>query len=114
MTDIIDVILNYFLQLDWMFILTFILLASILVRDRVASIYPAFMRKFLLSISKTWRVLFLGIIYGSFLYWIRGYTGKAPVENMLSSLVFALVFHGAIIQYIINYVIKKLTPPVYE
>lgn len=113
LNDILEIILNYFVSLDWVFILTFILLASIVTRDGYVSMFPRFLRKTMLNVSKTWRVLVLGILYGSFLFWLRDYHGKEPLENLINSMVFALVFHGSIIRYVFSYIDRKLTlPPV--
>lgn len=109
MTDIIEIITAYFSSLDWMYILTFILIASFLKRDGAVSWLPAGIRSWLMKVPVTWRVLLLGIAYGALLFWLRGYSGRAPVENLISSLVFAMVFHGSIIQYIGRFIDAKLT-----
>ena len=105
--DIMNIVLAYFSRLDWTYILTFILIAAFLKRDGAISWLPEWIRNPMMKVPVTWRVLLLGIVYGGLLYWLRGYHGRAPVENMISSLVFAMVFHGTIIQYISGYIDKK-------
>lgn len=109
--DILDIILNYFVSLDWVFIMTFILLASIVTRDGYVSMFPKFLRKTMLKVSKTWRVLALGILYGAFVFWVRNYQVNVHLENLINSMVFALVFHGSIIRYVFSYFDRKLTLP---
>ena len=111
MTEILEIIWNYLSSLDWVFILTYILLCSLVTRDGIVSWLPDTLRVPLIKVSKTWRVLLVGIVYAGITYWIRGYTGRAPVENLASSLIFTLVFHKAILQLLYRYIDKKLTPP---
>jgi hypothetical protein len=100
--EIIDIIYTYLKSLDWFYIITLILLSSILVKDKRLSMIPEIpIKTALLNVRKGWRVVVIGIAYGTLLYWIRG-LGKKDIELLIQSLIFALVFHELLIKSLIR------------
>jgi len=89
MNEILKQILNYISALDWAYILTFIILVQALVSFKLFEKISSLIK---LPISKRYTVLFVGFIYGIFLYFLRDYD-TSKIECLLQSFVFALVFH---------------------
>jgi hypothetical protein len=85
-------ILQYITALDWTYMLTLILMASILTQDVMVNWMPGKMAVTIKGVNKAFRVFFLGLVYAAALYYLRGYTGRTQIENLFSSLVFAMVF----------------------
>jgi len=89
---------QYLSGLDWTYIFTFILITYGL------RTFTPWFKKTRLSLGRRYRVTLIGILYAALLAWIRG-NSLAQVELLLSSFVFALVFH----KLIIDHLIKTLT-----
>ncbi len=92
---------HYFQQLDWTFIITFIVL--------VYGLHRSPLLKWLgnaigFELPKRYRVLLVGILYGSFIFWLRD-GGKTTLESLVQSLVFAMVFH----KLLLDFLLRKLT-----
>jgi hypothetical protein len=56
-----------------------------------------------------YRVIIIGVIYGTAIYFIRGYKLN-QVENLLQSFIFALVFHKFIIESLVFWLVKHALP----
>lgn len=97
--DLLQIVTDYLSQLEWSFIITFILIAGYVCDDKRVLFFPEGIRNFLLRVPKIWRVLPVGIAYAAAIYWFRDYT-RADSERMFNSLVFAVVFHNALWKYI--------------
>jgi TRAP-type C4-dicarboxylate transport system permease small subunit len=96
---------NYLDALDWPYIFTFMLIAYFLTDDKAANLLPSRFRKLVLKVSKTIRVIIIGILYATALYFIRDYHGWTKIEGLIQSLVFAMVFYGAVMQSLIDKII---------
>lgn len=107
MTQIIDQIIKYLNHLDWSYILTFILLAYAINKT---SVLEWFFRVTQVKIQTRYRVLFIGVLYGIALFFIRGYSLE-KVECLLQSFVFAMVFHKLLIDKIIEFVLNTKRVP---
>lgn len=103
MIEIINQIAQYLNSLDWAYIITFILLAYAINNTKLVS-WVAKMTKF--KMATRYRVLFVGLLYGVLLFFIRGYA-IFKIENLLQSFVFAMVFHKLLIEKIIQQVLPK-------
>lgn len=103
MEQIIQSIGNYIANLDWSYILTFVLVAYLVNHERVK--YS--LQKITNIRTKTrYRVAITGVLLGVSLYFIRGYT-LSNTESLLNSFVFAMVFHKLIIDAVMQYVAGK-------
>ncbi|TGV03642.1 hypothetical protein [Flavivirga rizhaonensis] len=98
MTDISQQILDYLSSLDWAYILTFILIAYSINQYKITDWLSKVLK---IKIQTRYRVLLIGLIYGIFLFFIRGYTIE-KVERLLQSFVFSMVFHKLILETILN------------
>jgi hypothetical protein len=93
---------HYFSMLDWAYIITFNLIAHYMTKDERVKDMPFDIRGILIRIPVSWRVLIVGILYGSFVYWIRGYQGKEGVETMMQSLIATMACHKLFLAYILK------------
>ena len=98
MTDILQQIVNYLSSLDWAYIVTFILIAYSINQFKIAD-WLYYVTK--IKVRTRYRVLIIGLFYGIFLFFIRGYTIE-KVEGLLQSFVFSMVFHKLILETILN------------
>lgn len=89
MNEILKQIFNYINALDWAYILTFIILVQALFNF---NLFEKLSKVLSIPISKRYAVLFIGLIYGVFLYFLRSYN-TLKIECLVQSFVFALVFH---------------------
>lgn len=99
LTSLLDQLLFYIVGLDWTYILTFILIAHVANTSKVR----LFIKNLTgLEIRTRYRVVILGLAYGTLLYFLRGYdiTG---IELLLRSFIFTLVFHKLIIDTLLSY-----------
>lgn len=104
--EIWNQISNYVSSLDWAYILTFIVIAYGINHSRVTKT----LQKATKVKSKTrFRTAIVGLIYGVALFFIRGYE-LAKVECLFQSFVFAFVFHKLIIDGLVKYIGKKVSP----
>ncbi|EDP94745.1 hypothetical protein U8527_07270 [Kordia algicida OT-1] len=112
MTEIITQLSNYISRLDWAYIFTFILISYGFNTEYVTGL---FYKIFRFKIATRYRVLIIGVLYGTAIYFIRGYA-ITDVEILLQSFVFALVFHKLLLQKTIRYLfqIKEPKPTAYE
>jgi len=108
MEQLIDILDKYVLSLDWVYIITLILISALLTNDNSLKKFGIKTPNWMLNIPKGWRVVTVGCVYGAFLYWLRDYH-KQDVERMLQSLVFTLVFHQLIIKVAIDRFMNWLT-----
>lgn len=112
-----DKIMDYVTNLDWSYIVTLIILSYFIVKDQIVTTGPLTkvpfiqrIRPFLVSIPEAWRVFMFGIIYGIFIYWVRGYTAHQGVETIINSLIFSMIFHKLCLTKIRSMVDNKLFP----
>lgn len=94
MTQIINPIIHYINSLDWSYILTFILLSFVINQPKVMEWLFKLTK---VKIQTRYRVLIIGVLYGVFLYFLRGYS-LLKIECLLQSFVFAIVFHKLILE----------------
>lgn len=97
-------IFHYFQSLDWAFIITFIILAYGLNQVKITS---RITRKTGFRLRTRYRTAILGVLYGTFLYFIRDYE-ITHLENLLQSFVFALVFHKLLLELALKSIREKL------
>lgn len=112
MEEIILQLSNYVNSLDWAYIFTFILISYGLNSEYITNI---FYKIFRFKVATRYRVLIIGVLYGTAIYFIRDYT-ISNIEILLQSFVFALVFHKLLVQKVIRYFfqIKPPKPTQYE
>ena len=104
-SEIVNQITNYVRELDWMYILTFIVIAYGFNHVRVKQGIEKVTR----VKSKTkYRVALVGVLYGITLYFTRGYSLE-NIEGLFQSFVFAFVFHKMIIEGLIHFITKRFT-----
>lgn len=99
MTEIITQLSGYISKLDWAYIFTFILISYGLNSEFITAL---FYKIFRFKIATRYRVLIIGVIYGTAIYFIRDYRIN-DIEILLQSFVFALVFHKLLLQKTIRY-----------
>mgnify|MGYP003141457795 CR=1 FL=1 len=95
---------SYVNELDWTYIITFIIIAYGCNHHKV----KGGIKKITCISSKTkYRVAIIGLLYGIAIYFIRGYQLN-QIECLFQSFVFALVFHKLILEGLTTYIGKKL------
>ncbi|MBL6444688.1 hypothetical protein JMN32_00100 [Fulvivirga sp. 29W222] len=95
-------LIQYVIELDWAYILTFIFIAYWINTEKVTS----WIKKLTGLVVRTrYRVAALGLIYGIIIFYLRGYD-RSGIELLFRSFIFALVFHKLIIDTILSW----LTP----
>jgi hypothetical protein len=104
--EIWNQISNYVSNLDWAYIITFIIISYGInhywIKDKI--------KKTTKVKSKTrYRTVIVGVLYAVALYFIRGYELE-KIESLFQSLVFALVFHQLIIDGIMGFIAKRMLP----
>lgn len=106
LTDIIAQIKNYMTALDWQYIITFIIICyginNYKVKEGIQKVTGAQTRT-------RYRVILIGIIYGTGLYFLRGYKIQ-QIENLFQSFIFALVFHKFIVEALLFWLVKHALP----
>ena len=104
--DIIAQIKNYITGLDWPYMITFIIICYGINHYRI--------KKGIQQATGTYtrtryRVIIIGVLYGTGLYFLRGY--KLPqIENLFQSFIFALVFHKFIVEALLYWLAKHGLP----
>ena len=106
MIQIINQIVQYINTLDWSYILTFILLAHTMNFTKVTYWLSKLTT---IKIQTRYRVVFIGLIYGVILYYLRGYSID-KIEPLLQSFVFAMVFHKLIIEKLLQLIRTPKAP----
>lgn len=108
-------LMEYLGNLDWGYMITLILLSHFVCRNEMLDnkfiaqlTWLKKVKTLLLAIPMAWRVLLMGVIYGMVLYWIRDYSGKNWLENMVQSLIFAMVSHKLFLEKWLNKLDAKL------
>jgi len=96
----------YMSNLDWSYILTFIIIAY-----AINTLWKKQKKNNSKKKSrKRYRTALIGILYAIVLYFIRGYN-FLKIETLFQSFVFAIAFHKFIIEGIMQYIIKTFFPP---
>ncbi len=103
MEILFDTITNYLNTLDWMYILTFILIGYLVNYCKLTILITKWAK---IRIRTRYRVAIVGGLYGMILYFIRGYSYR-EIETLLASFVFALVFHKLLIEVLVNRFFSK-------
>ena len=105
---------EYMGNLDWPYIITLIIISHFISQDDIiikgkisTNKFISKIRPFLLSIPRAWRVFLIGIIYGLFIYWVRSYSNKEPIEVIFQSLIFAMISHKLLLEKIMNRYLSK-------
>ncbi|WP_346881311.1 hypothetical protein [uncultured Algibacter sp.] len=106
MIQILQQIVQYINGLDWSYIITFILLAHALNYSKVLDWLFKITK---LKIQTRYRVMFIGLLYGIFLFFLRSYNTD-KIETLLQSFVFAMVFHKLIIEKVLQQILGQKTP----
>jgi hypothetical protein len=106
LTQIISHIQNYMTSLDWSYIITFIIICYGLNHYKV--------KEGLLKATGThtrtrYRVIIIGVLYGTGLYFMRGYKLQ-QIENLFQSFIFALVFHKFMVEALLYWLAKHGLP----
>ena len=105
MIQIINQILQYINSLDWSYIITFILLTHAINYSKVVA---WIFRITKLKIQTRYRVVFIGLVYGIFLFFLRDYN-SSNIEPLLQSFVFAMIFHKLILEKFMQQILKQKT-----
>ena len=105
MIEIIKQITQYINSLDWAYIITFILLVYAVNYSKLLDWFYIITK---IKIQTRYRVLLVGLIYGIFLFFLRGYATE-KIESLLQSFVFAMVFHKLIIDKILQQILVNKT-----
>jgi hypothetical protein len=106
LTEIIAQIKNYMIALDWQYIITFIIICYGINHYKVKE----GLQKATGTQTRTrYRVIIIGILYGTGLYFLRGYKLQ-QVENLFQSFIFALVFHKFIVEALLYWLAKHALP----
>lgn len=107
MENLITVMVNYLMGLDWSYIMTFILLTylatSSIVKREMFYVFG-------IKVRTRFVVAIIGIVWASLLYVMRGRT-PGLAENLIHSFVFAIVFHKIILDTIVQYFKPKVPAP---
>lgn len=98
-------ITNYLNTLDWMYILTFILIGYIINYCKLTDLFTKWIK---IRIRTRYRVALIGGVYGVIIYFIRGYQ-LTEIEILFASFVFAVVFHKLLIEILVNRFFPKIT-----
>lgn len=97
------IVTDYFISLDWTFILTFIVISYFFLEKIKLKKTNVLSR-----ISKTWKVLFIGFAWGCIIYYLRDYTRK-DIEMMAASLFTGMVVHSAVVYWLIQWFNRLMT-----
>lgn len=100
MIKILQHVSEYLNALDWTYIITFIIIAYGLNHYRAKGF---FYEVFRLKIATRYRVFIIGLLYGSAVYLMRGYT-LDKIECLLQSFAFALVFHKLLLEHLLEFI----------
>lgn len=103
-TEIWNQISTYVSELDWTYIITFIIIAYGFNHCKVKGGIKQITN---VKSQTKYRVAIIGLLYGIALYFIRGYQLE-KVESLFQSFVFAVVFHKLILEGLTKYIGKKL------
>lgn len=104
--EIIEKVRTYMGALDWQYIITFIIICFGMNHYKVKE----GLQKVTGICTRTrYRVIIVGVAYGTAIYFIRGYK-LSQLENLVQSFIFALVFHKFIIEAILFWLVKHGLP----
>ena len=104
MKEVVFQFADYINSLDWSYIFTLILIVYVLNSVLAKKLYY---KVFGLKISTRYRVLFIGILYGIAIYFIRDYT-IGEIEKLLQSFIFTMVFHKLLIDKVVRFFSQSL------
>ena len=92
-------ITDYVTNLDWAYIISFILLASWVNQSQVKCHLS---RVFKFKLRTRYRTLLIGLVYAFLVFIIRG-GDSAQIEGLLTSLIFAMIFYKMILDQLIHF-----------
>jgi hypothetical protein len=104
--DIMKQIQDYMNELDWRYIITFIIISYGINHYRVSWNITKITGK---RIRTKYRMLIIGALYAIAVYFIRGYQFY-QIERLFQSYIFALVFHKFIIEGVLFWLAKRALP----
>lgn len=107
METLFENIANYLNALDWMYILTFILIGYLMNYCKITDFIAKWTK---IRIRTRYRVALVGGLYGVIIYFVRGYR-FTEIEILFASFVFALVFHKLLIEVLVNRFFPKISSP---
>ena len=96
-------VLHYLQNLDWAYILTFIIIGYVVNSQWFTRRVK---QKTGICLKRRYRMAMLGFLYAVAIYFIRGYKLK-HIEALFQSFVFALVFHKLMIEGLISFLTGK-------
>lgn len=106
LAEIITQIQNYIAALDWQYIITFIIICYGINHYKIKE----GLQKATGTHTRTrYRVVIIGVLYATGLYFLRGYT-REQIENLFQSFIFALVFHKFIVEALLYWLVKHALP----
>lgn len=94
--------MQYLAALDWGYIFTFICLAYAFNHWQITQI----LADHGLKIPVRYRTLLVGIVYGTLIFFLRGY-GAGQLESLVSSLVFSMLFHKLILDHLLQRILPE-------
>jgi hypothetical protein len=105
-SQIISLLENYFVSLDWSYIMTFIIIGYGINHYKVKESLGNAGGK---NTRTRYKIVLVGIVYAVILFFLRGY--KLPqAEVLLQSFIFAIVFHKLVIEAFVYWMVKKGLP----
>ena len=105
--EIIEQIQKYMNELDWRYIITFIIISYGINHYRISWSITKITGK---CVRTKYRMLIIGALYGVAVYFIRGYQ-FIEIERLFQSYIFALVFHKFIVEGVFFWLAKRALPP---
>ena len=104
---------NFYGFLDWVYIISVIIILHI--TDPRKQLYKGnnkaikWIGNLYADIQPTIRVFIIGSIYGTLLFYVRGLDSKAGLESFMVSLLFTMIAHKVIIKNVVKYFVNAGT-----
>lgn len=102
--EIWNQVTHYVTNLDWAYIITFIVIAYGFNHSRITGGIKKITK---VKSQKKYRTAIIGLLYGVSIYFIRGYSLN-KIEMLFQSFVFAMVFHKLIIESLMKFIGRKI------
>jgi len=100
-------LIRYLESMNWSFIFTFMMIVYALNFSKVKEVSLSIFR---CSIKTRYRVLIVGLIYAGSLFFIKG-KSVAYAEQLMQSLLFAMIFHQLFIDLLVKYLARLARSP---
>lgn len=104
---IIERLIDYVTELDWSFIVTFILLAYGANQPKARRFFK---KMCWCSLRTRYRTLLVGFLYGALLFVLRG-SDTGQIEPLFKALIFAMTFHQLLIDRVIHFFTSGIRKP---